>query len=324
MPPMTLSRRAALMLAIAAAGFSVRPVRAQAQGNLTLMAPAKAGGGWDQTARALQEVLVATGGATAVEVENVSGAGGTTGLTQFARRKGQHDTLMVGGLVMVGAVLINQAAVSLMEMTPIARLTGEYEVIVVPAASPYKTLADLTAAFKASPGTTVWAGGSAGGTDQILVGLIAKAIGADPAVISYIAYSGGGEALEALLDGKATAGVSGYGEFADSIASGELRALAVSSPKRLPGHDIPTLHEQGVAVDIANWRALFAPPGLPDARRSDWIAAIDKVTRSPQWQDLLKKHEWTDLYLSGPAFDIFMDEEVARIETTLRDIRLVE
>ncbi|RJF88002.1 tripartite tricarboxylate transporter substrate binding protein [Oleomonas cavernae] len=326
MPRIKFLRHVAVALAALVVGLGgpLASARAESLPELTVMAPAKPGGGWDQTARVLQEVLLATGAAKTVTVENVAGAGGTIGLAQFAGKKGSGDALMVGGLVMVGAVLTNQSPVTLKDVTPIARLTGEFEVIVVPAASPFKTMADLVAAFKADPGKTTWAGGSAGGTDQILVGLIAKAVGADPTSVNYIAYSGGGEALAALLGNKVSAGVSGYGEFAGQIASGELRALAISSPERVASINIPTLREQGVAVDLANWRAVFAPPGIDAAQRTALIAAIDTVHKSTQWQDVLKKRDWTDLYLSGDDFDKFLGEEVARVETTLREIGLVQ
>src|SRR3546814_651165 len=157
-------------------------------------------------------------------------------------------------LVMLGAILTNKSPVSLEQTTPIARLTGEYEVIVVPAASEIQTLDDLVAKFKADPRSVSWAGGSAGGTDHILVGLIAEQVGVEPSGVNYIAFSGGGEALAALLANDVTAGVSGLSEFAGQIAAGKLRGIAISSPERLEGVDVPTLIEGGVNVDLVNWR----------------------------------------------------------------------
>src|SRR3546814_8882696 len=90
---------------------------------------------------------------------------------------------------MLGAILTNKAPVSLEQTTPIARLTGEYEVIVVPAASEIQTPDDLVAKFKADPRSVSWAGGSAGGTDHILVGLIAEQVGVEPSGVNYIAFS---------------------------------------------------------------------------------------------------------------------------------------
>lgn len=300
-------------------------VQAQSFESLYVMAPANPGGGWDQTARSIQESMQASGVAGSVQVENVGGAGGTVGLAQFVdRKKGDGSALMVSGLVMVGAILTNQSPVTLDQVTPIARLTGEYEVIVVPGSSDIQTLDQLVEKLKADPGAVAWAGGSAGGTDHILVGLIAKAVGADPTKINYIPYSGGGEALAAILGGHVTAGVSGYGEFAGQIASGDLQALAISSAERVPGIDIPTLREQGVEVDLANWRAVMAPPELDDAERAKLVEAVGEMVASESWQTTLKQKDWMDLYLPGDEFATYLAKQNADIDAVLRDIGLVQ
>jgi putative tricarboxylic transport membrane protein len=316
---------AAAALASFAAAGAATAVRAQSFESLYVMAPANPGGGWDQTARSIQESMQASGVAGSVQVENVGGAGGTVGLAQFVdRKKGDGSALMVSGLVMVGAILTNQSPVTLDQVTPIARLTGEYEVIVVPGSSEIQSLDQLVEKLKADPGAVSWAGGSAGGTDHILVGLIAKAVGADPTKINYIPYSGGGEALAAILGGHVTAGVSGYGEFAGQIASGDLRALAISSAERVPGIDIATLREQGVEVDLANWRAVMAPPELDDAARAKLIDAVGEMVASESWQSTLKQKDWMDLYLAGDDFATYLTKQNADIDAVLRDIGLVQ
>ena len=293
--------------------------------DLKIIAPAKPGGGWDQTARSMQEVLQAEGIATAVTVENVAGAGGTVGLAQFVDQdKGNGNALMVNGLVMMGAILTNQSAVTLDQVTPIARLTGEFEVIVVPAASDVQTLADLVAKFKADPGAVSWGGGSAGGTDHILAGLIAKASGVEPAKVNYVPFSGGGEALAAILGGHVTAGVSGLGEWEGQIQSGELRALAISSSERLPDVNIPTLKEQGVDVELANWRAVVAPPGIDDAQRKELLTTVEAMVKSNGWKKTLTDKKWLDLYLAGDEFAKFVTDENARVTDTLKQIGLVQ
>jgi putative tricarboxylic transport membrane protein len=260
-----------------------------------------------------------------VEVENIPGAGGTIGLAQFVNRyEGQGDTMLISGLVMVGAILTNQAPVTLEQTTPIARLTGEYEVIVVPANSPHQTLQDLIDAFKADPGAISWGGGSAGGTDHILVGLIAQEVGVDPSKINYIPFSGGGEALAAILGGHVSAGVSGLGEWIGQIQAGELRALAISSPERLSGFDIPTLKEQGVDLDLVNWRGVVAPPALEEAEREALLGAVDAMVASEAWQNTLEKRNWMNVYLAGDEFAAFLEQEQQRVENVLRDIGLVQ
>lgn len=291
---------------------------------INIMAPASPGGGWDSTARAMQAALAATTDQT-VQVYNVSGAGGTIGLAQFVNEaKGKPHELMVGGLVMVGAIQTNKAPVNLSQVTPIALLTAEAEAIVVPADSKYQTLQELIEDFKANPTAISWGGGSAGGTDHILVGLIAKAVGVAPANINYIAYSGGGEATAAILSGAVTAGVSGVSEFAEQVAAGTMRMLAVSSEERIAGIDAPTLKEAGVDVALMNWRAVFGAPDLTPEQRAAVIATIEKMHASKEWQDALSKNGWTDFFRTGDEFSTFLNNEITRIGGVLRDLGLVQ
>jgi putative tricarboxylic transport membrane protein len=309
---------AALVLGSLASGSP-----ALALDELKVTAPASPGGGWDQTARAMAEALRTSGILKNVPVSNVPGAGGTIGLAQFVdTQKGKGDALLVTGLVMVGAVLTNNSPVSLADTTPIARLTGEYEVIVVPADSKFQNLNDLVAAMKADPGSVAWAGGSAGGTDHILVGLIAQAAGADSTKINYVPFSGGGEALAALLGSHVAAGVSGVGEFIGQIQAGKLRALAVSGPERVS--NIPTLKEQGVDVELANWRGVVAPPGISDEAKKELVVTVSRMVESKPWQETLKTKDWTNLYLPGDQFTEFLKVEQSRIKGVLTQIGLVK
>lgn len=292
-----------------------------------IMAPANPGGGWDQTARLMAQLFQDEGlTAGAVEVTNVPGAGGTVGLAELVtQHQGDSGLLMVMGKVMVGAILTNQAPVTLEQVTPLARLTAEYEAIVVPAASPYQTLADLMAAFKADPKSIAWAGGSAGGTDHILVGQIASAVGVTPDGVNYIAYAGGGEASAAILGGQVAAGVSGIGEFVDFVASGQMRMLAVSSAERLDiVPDVPTLQESGVDVVLLNWRGVVAGPDLSDADRTALIDLLTQLNESAAWQEALATNGWDNVFLAGDEFTAFIAEENATISEVLKNIGLVE
>ncbi len=289
------------------------------------MAPAAPGGGWDQTARSLQTAMQQEKISGNVQVMNVPGAGGTIGIAQFAsQQKGKPNALMVGGYVMVGAILTNKSPVTLKDVTPIARLTGEYEAIVVPASSDIKTIGDLVAKLKANPGAVSWGGGSAGGTDHILVGLLAKSAGVDPTKINYIAFSGGGEALAAILGSQVTAGVSSYGEFESQIKAGTLRLLAVSADKKIEGVDAPTLKESGFDVVLQNWRMVAAAPGLSAEQKKAVQADVEKVVKSKTWQETLKTKGWADTYLSGEAFDAQLAKDISATEAVLKDIGLVK
>ena len=294
------------------------PALASAQ-SLVITAPAAPGGGWDQTARAMQRVLAEIEPGVSVQVHNVPGAAGTIGLSRFIQsERGNPDALLVTGLVMVSGVILNGSPVSLADTTPVARLTGEYEVIVVPASSPVRSLADLIDTFKTDPGSVSWGGGSAGGTDDLLVRLLAEQIGLPASRVNYIAFSGGGAALAAVLGGQLSAAVSGYAEFAGQIAAGQLRVLAVSSASRVSGIDAPTLRESGIALDLANWRAVVAPPGLSDAEEEALTARVTRLAASPQWRQTLAQNGWDDQLLTGPGLRQFLLSEQSRIEDVLR------
>ena len=291
----------------------------------TIMAPAAPGGGWDQTARSMQEALQAEGISGNVQVTNVPGAGGTIGLAQFVTQEtGNANALIVGGYVMVGAILTNASPVTLDMVTPIARLTGEAVVIVVPAASDIQTMDDLVAKLKADTGAVSWAGGSAGGVDHITAGLVAKAVGADPTQVNYIAYSGGGEALAAVLGGQVTVGISGYSEFSAQVEAGELRLLAVSTDERVDGVDAPTLKEAGVDVAVQNWRMVAAAPGITDEQKAAITADIEKMVNSATWQATLETKGWVNTYLAGDEFTAQLAADTEATAAILKDIGLVQ
>lgn len=344
MDTMRISRRTAVaggaILAGSGSLLKFGPAVAQdaawPSGTLQIMAPAAAGGGWDSTARELQRVLSEEGIVTGdIEVFNVEGAGGTIGLSELVNEHaGDENLLMVMGLVMIGAIGLNDAPVTLDGVTPIARLTGEFEVIVVPANSPYQTLDELIVDFTADPSSISWGGGSAGGTDHLLIALIAQQLGIDATLVNYVPFSGGGEALASVMGGQTTAGVSGLGEWIGQIEAGELRALAISG--RAPAGDaatpvtgddlassIPTLQEQGIDLELANWRGVVAPPELSEESVANIVSAFDTLATSEGWQATLAANGWTDLYLAGAEFETYLVEQIEAINATLTELGLI-
>jgi len=294
---------------------------ALAQPSLKMMIPANPGGGWDQTGRNLAAAMQSAKLVSGVQFDNKGGAAGTIGLAQFVNSaKGDPNSVMIGGMVMVGGIILNKSPVNLSQVTPIARLTSEWEAIVVSANSPHKTMADLLKAFKENPGKVSWGGGSAGGTDHILVGLIAKAVGVDPAKINYVAFKGGGEQMPAILGGHVTAGVAGLGEFSEQVKAGKMRALAQSGPSKIDG--IPSLKEQGVNVELGNWRGIFGAPGITPQQRDALVKLVRAATETPAWKATLEKLGWTPVFLGGEEYKKFLDEDTKRVAAIIDTLGL--
>jgi putative tricarboxylic transport membrane protein len=310
--------------ALAVCAMLAGTAMAQPIDELTLVAPAAPGGGWDGTARAMAEVLQQAGLVKSVKVENVPGAGGTVGLAQFAKKTGDAKTVMVSGLVMLGAVLTNKSPVGLDKVTPLARLTSEWQAIAVPASSDIKSVADLAKKLKENPASVTWGGGSAGGTDHITAALFAKAVGADASKINYIAHSGGGEAMASVIGGHVTLGVSSVSELEPQVKAGKLRWIGISSDQRQPGIDAPTFKESGVDLVLGNWRGVLGAPELSDADKKKLVDLFDQMAKSEQWKKKLTEKSWLDNYLSGAAFESYLKEENTRVTEILKSVGLVK
>ncbi len=312
-------RRDAFLKSMAAlATCGALPITAHADVNLKMMIPANPGGGWDSTGRALGKALQDAGVATSVSYDNKGGAAGAIGLAQFVNgSKGDPNALMVMGSVMLGGLITSKAPNTLAQATPLARLTTEYNVFVLPAESPLKTMKDVIEQMKRDPGSVKWGGGSRGSTEHIAAAMIAREVNVDPSKINYVAFRGGGEATAAILGGNVTVGGSGYSEFSEYIKTGKMRAIAVTSDVRVPGISVPTLKEQGINVVIGNWRGVYGAAGITPEQRKALTEMIVKATKSKAWAEALEKNGWTPALLSGPAFDTFVDDQFASLRAVM-------
>ena len=307
-----------LALSALAATMGLAAVPALAQSNFKIMIGANPGGGYDQTGRGIGRALQEAGVAGSVTYENKGGAGGTIGLAQFVNAsEGDPNALVVAGAVMVGAIVQNKPPITLADATPIARLIAEYNVFVVPANSPIKSMKDVVEQMKKDPASVKWGGGSKGSVDHVSVAMIAREAGVDVAKINYVPFSGGGEATAAVLGGHVTVGTSGYAELEPFIQNGKMRALAVTSPTRLRGSSVATLIEQGINVSIGNWRGVYGAPGISAEQRKALVDAVVKATKSKSWADSIAKNNWTPALMTGDEFGKYVDEEHARLRALM-------
>jgi putative tricarboxylic transport membrane protein len=324
---MNPNRRVLLRIAgAAAASGAAWPTMAQVKplfDTLHMFVPAAPGGGWDGTARALERAAKASGLVGNMAFENVGGAGGMVGLPRFvSQRKGQGNSLMIGGSVMVGAAIANKSPVTMKDVTPIARLTEEAGVVVVPASGKIKTWKELTDALKSNPKAVSVAGGSAGGTDHLILGLMVKALGRNPREAAYVAFAGGGPANAAILGGQVVAGISGYSEFEEQIKAGRMIPLATSGSRRIPGVNIPTMSELGLNVTMANWRGVFGAPGISPTQREALINFVTAVVRSPAWQKELETRKWTDVFMTEQPFLRELASDISKTEAVMKELGL--
>jgi len=291
--------------------------------DLRIMVPNSPGGGYDITARTAAKVMEDDHITTGTEVFNLEGAGGTVGLARLVNEKGNADLTMLMGLGVVGAEYTNKSDATLTETTPIARLIEEYGAVMVPADSPFQTIQDLVAAWKADPGSlSVGGGSSPGGPDHLLPMQLAQAVGIDPKQVRFVSYDGGGDLLPALLGNKLDFATSGVGEFKDQIANGDIRVLATSGDERIDGVDAPTLTESGIDLVFTNWRGVVAPPGISDAQRERLIEVLTQMHDSAAWKQALEDNSWGDAFLTGDDFGGFIQEQDQRVADTLGELGL--
>ena len=290
---------------------------------LRVMVPNSPGSGYDTTARAWAQVAEEEKLADTIEVFNLEGAGGTVGLQRLVNETGNADMLMQMGLGVVGAQYSNRSEATLDQTTPIARLIEEAEAIVVPANSPFQSIDDLVAAWKADPGNTPVGGASnPGGPDHLTPMLLAQQVGVTPTAVNYVAYDGGGELLAGILGGDVAFAATGIGEVTEPAASGDVRILAVTSEKPVEGVDAPTLTEQGVDLTFTNWRGIVAAPDISAEEAQRQIDLITQVHDSEAWKKVLEDQGWTDSFVTGDEFGSFLDQESQRVQGVLGELGL--
>nr|WP_223596801.1 tripartite tricarboxylate transporter substrate-binding protein [Pseudomonas sp. A-R-19] len=288
------------------------------------MAPGSVGGGYDQTARILGKALIEANAVKSLTFENKGGAGGTLGLAQFANStKGDPNALLVVGANMVTSEEQNKPQITMKDVTPIARLFTEYNVLAVSEASPYKTLEDLLSAFKANPSSIKWGGGSKGSIDHIGIAELASKMDVPINMVNYVAYAGGGEVVAATLGGHITVITGGYAELAKYVQAKQFRLLAIGAPERVPGIDAPTLKEKGYDVTINNWRGVYGAAGLSPDQRKQVIDAVLAATNSKVWQENVKVNAWSPSILTGDEFGKFVEDDHVRLRAMLVKVGLL-
>lgn len=281
--------------------------------NLEIVVGNSPGGGYDTMARQIADVLDNQEIASGVRVMNKPGAGGTVALQDLVNLGASDNTVMTTGVAVLGAVITNEAPVTLQDVTPIARVLEEPMIIAVDAASPFQSINDLVEAWKADPAKVTAGGGAIGGPDYQQVMLLAQAVGIDPRTVNFVSYDGGGELLPAILGGRVQFTASGYAEWAEQVNSGAIRVLAVSGEDRLDAVDAPTFQEEGIDLVFTNWRGFVGAPNLSPERRDQLAGLFQELHESDAWQERLALNGQLDAFLAGDEFEQFVTEQQTEV-----------
>jgi putative tricarboxylic transport membrane protein len=277
-------------------------------------------GGYSLTSNAISDTLKAEGLLGEYTSVFKPGAGGAVGLGAFQEIKGKPEAALVTGIAMTGGLYSNKSPLNLLASTPIAKVLREYNAIVVPANSKYRNLKQLMDDLKAKPNSVAIAGGSKGGIDHQVIGLLAQTADIDPTKLNYVVFSGGPEVLTSILSGSTQVGISGSSEFNAFVASGKVRVLGVSSAKPLAGFKGQTFVRQGYNLVYGNWRGIMAPADISKADYTNFIKVIDIMHISPSWKEQLKKNNWDNEFEAGVKFKTFLEKHIPEINKVMKGL----
>ncbi len=304
----------ALLAASAAWAWPTKPV--------TLVVPFPPGGSTDLIARTISAKLGEKIGGTVV-VENKAGATGTIGAAHIARSAPDGHSFLVSSLgpFAVAPHLIKVQYDALKDLDPVSVLVQAPNVLVVPAASPHKSMAEVLSFVKANPGKMTFASSGSGSSDHLTAELFWQQTGTSGI---HVPYKGGGPVMTDLLGNQVDASFMNINTAMPQIKAGKLRALAITGDKRsalLP--EVPTLQESGVkGADVYSWQAIAGPRGLPAEVKNKMHTAIAAILSEPDTKAKLLELGF-EMVLSTPeAFAQYQAAEYARWQKLIRERKI--
>ncbi|MCB1647038.1 MAG: tripartite tricarboxylate transporter substrate binding protein [Pseudomonadales bacterium] len=317
---MTMTRLCCTLLLLLS---SALPLKAEVLPEVHFLIPAGPGGGWDGTARGVGEAMVKSHLVDDVSFENLSGGGGGRAIAKLIETADrQQYTLLISSTPMVVRSLQKVFPQSFRDLVPVATVIADYSAFVVPSDSPLQNFADVVAQFASDPRSVKVAGGSVkGSTDHFIFAKAIEMAGGDPRKVVYIPYDGGGKAMAGILSGETQLLSTGLSEAIDMARAGEARVIAITAPARLPdAPELPTLTEQGYALEFANWRGFFAAKGLPAQRYADMQETIARLLATPEFEAVRKRNGWTLLHREGTDFYQFLEQQEQEVGQLMRNL----
>lgn len=291
--------------------------------NIHFLIPGGTGGGWDTTARDVGEVLNSSGIVKKISYENMSGLGGSKAISYLIETATkQKNTLMVNSTPIVISSLQKIFFQSFKDLTLVASIIADYQVLAVRADSPLKNWHDVLEKFKENPRALKIGGGSSRGSmDHIVSAQIFKAAGFDPKEVKYIAFDAGGKAFNALLNNEIEVLSTGLGEVINQHKNRKIRIIGVTSNDKIKElNDIPTFKSLGVNMSFANWRGFFAAPGIQENRIEFFTKTLEKMYQTKQWEETRKRNGWRDLFRPNKEFKKLLETQEKEIGSLMEEL----
>ena len=262
-----------------------------------------------------------------VNVSNKPGGGGTLSLAYLNQQGGEGRHIAVGSPSFLLNHIAGTSQVSHTDITPLARLFGEYIVIAVRTDSPLKSGADLVRRLKVDPSTVSAAVATArGGMQHIAVSRLAKAIGADFRKMRVVVFNSGGESISQVLGGHIDVVATAAANAAPHVANGQLRILGIAAPQRMTGAlaDAPTWKEQGANAVFDSWRGVVGTKGISEAQVKYWEAAFLALSQTDEWKTDIEKNYRVNHFLNGRDSNIYWDAQYKELEEGLTELGLAK
>jgi putative tricarboxylic transport membrane protein len=312
----------ALSLCIAsthAASLDWKPDR-----TVEIIVPSGPGGGTDRTGRTVQALLERLRLVEKSTVVNKPGASGNLGFLYLSQQNGSGHHIAVTTVAVLTNHISGRSNVNYTDLTPLAQLFSEYLLYAVRADSPIKSGRDLLERLKRDPQSVSVGITVLGGTSHMAMSVLLRGAGIEPKNLKTIVFKGGGEVTTALLGGHIDLVPAPVANLLPHVKSGKLRAIAVSSPRRMPRElaEVPTWREQGSNSEFDTWRGMIGPRGMSPAQITFWDDALTKMIQDAQWKKDLEANYWGDNYLPSAKAQAHLANEYREFKAILSDLGL--
>jgi len=323
-------RKLSILLVCSTASVIAGPAAAQwkPEKNIEIIVGTGPGGGQDKTARTVQHLLTDKRFIEApVTVVNKPGGGGAVGWAYLNQHAGDAHYAVIGTTTLLTSQITGRSPVGFTDITPLAMLLSESVALSVRQESPLLTGKDLVERLKKDASSvSASIGSSVGGPNHIAFALIAKAAGGDVKKLKTVVFQGGGEAITATLGGHVDLISSAANNVIPHLAAGKMRVLGIAAPQRLGGvfAKVPTWKEQGIDVQITNWRMLAGPKGLTAAQIAYWDGALAKLVKTDEWKKDLDNNVFENTYMNSDETRRYLKAQYDQFHAALSEVGLAK